>query len=84
MYGARGAHIANTLLTDSEYIHFFLLWAMAAGVLIGVTKAMRAYIEAKALVKETKPDSPTSVKSEDSTVTLDRYSELQGTMSPTI
>lgn len=47
VHGARGAHIANTLLTDAEYIHYFLLWAMVAGVIIGAVRAMNSAAEVK-------------------------------------
>ena len=51
MHGARGAHIANTLLTDAEYIHYLLLWAMVAGVIIGLARAMNTIAsETKQLV----------------------------------
>ena len=33
-FGARGAHIAHTLMNDSEYIHYILLWAVVFSALL--------------------------------------------------
>ena len=38
-FGARGAHIAHTLMNDSEYIHYMLLWAVVfSAFLFGTNK----------------------------------------------
>ena len=43
VYGARGAYIANTLLSDREQVIFVCLWsAVAAVILVGMSKMMRS------------------------------------------
>ena len=48
VYGARGSYIANTLLTDSEYINYVLVWAVVFTILIiGARRIMQTALEQK-------------------------------------
>lgn len=48
VYGARGSHIANTLLTDSEYLHYFLIWIVVfAAVIFSLHKIMKSTMTTK-------------------------------------
>ena len=48
VYGARSSYIANTLLTDDEYLNCFLIWALVFGAVIyGLNKIMKANLQAK-------------------------------------
>ena len=50
-FGARGAHIAYTLQHDSEYIHYFLLWAVVfSAIIFGLNRL----IQSRGLEKKTK------------------------------
>ena len=47
-FGARGAHIAYTLLNDNEYIHYFLLWAVVfSAILFGMNKIIQNCVRDK-------------------------------------
>mmetsp|Transcript_951 Transcript_951/g.1307 ORF Transcript_951/g.1307 Transcript_951/m.1307 type:complete len:95 (-) Transcript_951:231-515(-) len=42
VYGSRGSYIANTLLTDTEYLHYFCIWIVVfAAIIFSLHKLMK-------------------------------------------
>ena len=48
VFGARASYIANTLLTDSEQLHYFCIWLVVFAIVIfGLHKLMKSTMTSK-------------------------------------